>query len=345
MNKELSAQELEGLMAEELYKAIPIMNDVTRYPLNDLRELVLQYRKIQKSKTEEEVIQGREAFIKQRDHMRMLENAPSRNYLWPKENIPTQTVYTENPHFHWWHGPEFEPYFLEVLLPEDVDPVGAVICVGGNQLGANVINEAYQTCLDFNARGYQCFVLISRPHHSPWNALESGADVARCIQLIRANAEKYRIDPNRIALMGASNGGMAGENCIRFFSKGQKISDYFPQYTPDEADRQFGCQDVFLCIYGAHFPDSGIDYETLIYPPTFYAVGLDDEKCMANLKRVLVEQFEIKNRIAVHTFAGIGHGKAGWKILDGKGNPDFDLWVDHADRFMQDLYRRKEHEG
>ena len=44
MNKELSAQELEGLMAEELYKAIPIMNDVTRYPLSDLRELVLQYR-------------------------------------------------------------------------------------------------------------------------------------------------------------------------------------------------------------------------------------------------------------------------------------------------------------
>ena len=30
----------------------------------------------------------------------------------------------------------------------------------------------------------------------------------------------------------------------------------------------------------------------------------------------------------------------GWKIIDGKGDPNFDLWLTHADVFMQDLYRK-----
>ena len=42
--------------------------------------------------------------------------------------------------------------------------------------------------------------------------------------------------------------------------------------------------------------------------------------------------------VEVHTFAGHPHGYAGWKIIDGKGNPNFDLWVTHADAFLMDVF-------
>lgn len=111
-----------------------------------------------------------------------------------------------------------------------------MITIAGGQQGPNILNECYQICLDFNALGYQCFVLNSRPNACPWSAVESGADVARCVRMIRAGAKKYRIDPNRVAVMGMSNGGIAGENCILFFSGSQKMTDYFPEYEPDELD-------------------------------------------------------------------------------------------------------------
>ena len=42
--------------------------------------------------------------------------------------------------------------------------------------------------------------------------------------------------------------------------------------------------------------------------------------------------------VEIHTFAGHPHGYAGWKIIDGKGDYNFDLWITHADVFLRDLF-------
>ena len=70
--------------------------------------------------------------------------------------------------------------------------------------GAGTINECYEIGLEFGALGYQCFILQCRPNGCPWNEYETGADAARALRIIRANADKYRVKPDNIAMAGLS---------------------------------------------------------------------------------------------------------------------------------------------
>ena len=196
--------------------------------------------------------------------------------------MPIQTEYTDNSDHRYDHEPDFKPYLLEMLLPEDVTPIGAVMTIAGGTHGAGTINECYQIGLEFNALGYQCFILQCRPNGSPWNQYETGADAARALRILRANCKKYRIDPDKIALAGFSNGGITIDFCIEHFSGKKKVADYFPDYTPDELDALNGGPDAYLCVYGPRHAGTPYNYEGVVYPPTFFAVGRLDS-AMNNL--------------------------------------------------------------
>ena len=70
----------------------------------------------------------------------------------------------------------------------------------------------------------------------------------------------------------------------------------------------------------------------------FTLAGLEDKQGIINLNTVLMDHFQLGTRLEIHTYAGHPHGFAGMSIIDGKGRPDFDSWVKHADVFMQDTY-------
>jgi len=76
-----------------------------------------------------------------------------------------------------------------------------------------------------------------------------------------------------------------------------------------------------------------------VYPPSFFAVGREDKGALANLYPVFCQLTERGTPVEVHTFSGHPHGYAGWKIMNGKGFPNFDLWVPLADHFMRDAYK------
>lgn len=79
-----------------------------------------------------------------------------------------------------------------------------VICPGGGyRLRAPHEGEGYAKFL--NAAGYDAFVVDYRvaPYRFPYPLL----DARRAIRFVRHNAEKFDIDPNRIAIMGSSAGG------------------------------------------------------------------------------------------------------------------------------------------
>ena len=119
-----------------------------------------------------------------------------------------------------------------LLLPDDVQPKGAVVVCAGGDHGACSLPEGYQNCLDFLAMGYQAFMLNNRPNHNPWSEKECGADAARAIRIIRRDAEKYRIDPHSIAFAGYSNGGVTGEACILHYSGEKRWPIIFPAIRP-----------------------------------------------------------------------------------------------------------------
>lgn len=321
--------------------SIEIFDDTPRY----VEEEVVRLVKLQDSYGNCDDPEGRakirDEFIELMNSMRPREDAPERIYLWDEGNAPAITEYKENPGNRFNHGPEFRPYFLEMLLPDDVTPKGAVICIPGGDQGFCTVYEGYQVAKDLNALGYQAFILHNRVNHNPWSEQESGVDTARAIRIIRRDAAKYRIDPNNIAVAGFSNGGLTGDNCNRFFSGKQTVADHFPGYEPDELDAYYGAPDAFLCIYGPRFAGTPYDLTNAVYPPTFFAVGRDDEAAYKNLNYAMNVLIDNGVPVEVHTFAGVPHGVAGQSIMDnGRASATFDLWYQLADAFMQDAYAK-----
>ncbi|MGI6256353.1 MAG: hypothetical protein ACOYJZ_12135 [Acutalibacter sp.] len=323
-------------------KAIPVFEDCVNYPTDQVVAMANLARKIEGEEygpgTEEEIRQ----FQEMPEKIRPVENPKPRIYLWEEGKVPTLTQYTDPADYHYNHGPEFQPYFFEMLLPQDVEPKGAVILCAGGDHGDAVVAEAYQTALDFNKMGYQCFVLLNRTNHSPWNAKEAGVDAARAVRMVRRDAAKYRISPGRIAFAGFSNGGLTGEGLLEYYSGCQKVEDVFPDYQPDALDEMDATPDAFLCVYGPRFEGGTFDYQNVEYPPTFFAVGREDT-AMDNLNDTVPDLLKHGVEVEVHTFAGVPHGQAGARIFTGEPKyPSFELWLPLADAFLQDVYRRKE---
>ena len=321
--------------------AVEIFDDAPCYEEEDVRRLEKiesSYAECDDAATRADM---RAEFARLLKSVRRKTDAPQRIYLWEEGKMPVKTKFTDNSQLKYNHGPEFRPYFLEMLLPEDITPKGAVICIPGGDHGPSSVKEGYQVAKDLNELGYQCFILHNRVNHNPWSEQESGVDAARCVRMIRNNAAKYRINPDNIAIAGFSNGGLTGDNCIRYFSGLKTVHDAFNDYQSDALDQVYGAPDVFLCIYGPRFVGSPYDFSGVVYPPTFFAVGLNDT-AMENLNYVYPIMTAKGIEVEVHTFAGVPHGVAGMKFRTGKTPyPTFDLWYTLADSFMQNIYSRR----
>lgn len=322
-------------------RAVPVFEDCVNYPMDDVVELVKLSRKIEGTEFSEKTAKLVAEFEEKLNAIQTVVDPKPRIYLWEKGNMPTLTEYTDNSGYRYNHNPDFTPYLFEMLIPEDVEPKGAIILCAGGDHADSVVYEAYQTALDLNKLGYQCFTLLNRTNHNPWTSKEAGVDAARAVRMVRKNAARYRINPNNVTYAGFSNGGLTGESLIEHFSGKQKIKDVFPDYRPDELDEISATPDAFLCIYGPRFVDERFDYEGVEYPPTFFAVGRDDFG-MDNLHYAYFDLLKHGVPVEIHTFAGVPHGQAGIALIDGEIKyPNFELWLPLADAFMQHVYQQK----
>jgi acetyl esterase/lipase len=119
------------------------------------------------------------------------------------------------------------PLKMDVLQPGTHDPVPAVVFVtGGGFMAANNDNELQQR-MDIAEAGYVVASIEYRvtPQSTFPAPLE---DVKAAIRYLRANADRYGIDPDKIAVMGDSAGGylaaLAGTtNHLKEFDKGENL--------------------------------------------------------------------------------------------------------------------------
>ena len=79
-----------------------------------------------------------------------------------------------------------------------------VICPGGGY-SYRAAHEGEDYALYFNSIGLDAFVLDYRVH--PYTHPAPLLDARRAIRYIRKNAEKFNIDPDKVAIMGSSAGG------------------------------------------------------------------------------------------------------------------------------------------
>lgn len=90
---------------------------------------------------------------------------------------------------------------------EKANGAAFVVCPGGGYGGLAADHEGTQVAKWFNGIGVSAFVLHyrlgSQGYHFPTQLI----DVQRAIRHVRANAQQYGIDPNRIGIIGFSAGG------------------------------------------------------------------------------------------------------------------------------------------
>ncbi|MCJ2013313.1 alpha/beta hydrolase [Methylobacterium sp. J-076] len=98
---------------------------------------------------------------------------------------------------------------LEAFLPERPTGIAVLVAGGGGYARIGLVKEAYPAAYWLAAQGITAFVLTYRLPQEGWNDGPAVAlqDVQRGLRLIRAQAERFGIDPARIGVMGFSAGG------------------------------------------------------------------------------------------------------------------------------------------
>jgi len=136
---------------------------------------------------------------------------------------------------------------------------GAVLIIPGGGFGWNYYEkEGYRVTTFLNAAGYSCFVLFYRLANDGWDApADVGlADAQRAVRLIRQDHATFKVDPDRIGVMGFSAGGfIAASLATRHAAK---------TYAPvDDADALSARPALAALLYPVQSLTPGVAYEGL----------------------------------------------------------------------------------
>jgi acetyl esterase/lipase len=112
--------------------------------------------------------------------------------------------------------PTLTPY-----LPEGRRATGAamIICPGGGYAALSP-REGGDYALWLNQYGITCFVLKYRLGSNGYHHPAMLQDVSRAMRFVRAYAANWKIDPQRIGIMGSSAGGHLASTLLTHFDSG-----------------------------------------------------------------------------------------------------------------------------
>ncbi|MDF1824273.1 MAG: alpha/beta hydrolase [Verrucomicrobiales bacterium] len=216
------------------------------------------------------------------------------------------------------------------------EPNGAAVLVlpGG---GYNVLaysHEGTEVCEWLNSIGVAAALVKYRvprregrePHEAP---LE---DVQRAIGIMRTNAIKWNINPDRIGVLGFSAGGNLAAMAL--------TSDGSRSYEADSSVDSPGCIPNFaVLVYPAYLndPENPDDLApglsiTDSTPPAFIVVSDRDKKFVEGSARFYIEMHRRDRPCELHIFNGGRHG-FGFDKIDGP----IKQWPVLAEQWMNEL--------
>jgi acetyl esterase/lipase len=114
--------------------------------------------------------------------------------------------------------PALTPYFAPA---GKATGASIVICPGGGYFSL-APHEGFHYALWLNEQGIAGFVLKYRLGSGGYRHPAMMQDVQRAIRYVRANAEKWKLDPNRIGVMGSSAGGHLAATALTHFDAGEQ---------------------------------------------------------------------------------------------------------------------------
>ncbi len=202
--------------------------------------------------------------------------------------------------------------------PADKDCGAAVvICPGGGHHILAYDLEGTEVAEWLNSIGVTGIVLKYRvPRRGPEKRWEMAVqDGQRAMSLVRANAEKWGIDPKRIGILGFSAGGETAGR-VALFGDGER------QYEEIDAIDRVPCRpDFSVLVYAAGFVGEEKQLRkdirfTAATPPTFFVTTFDDHVDCLNSLLFAAELKKLGVPTELHLFAEGGHGY-GLRHVDG----------------------------
>lgn len=205
-------------------------------------------------------------------------------------------------------------------------------------------HEGYYVADILNRAGITCFVLFYRVAQDGWRdpASVGPADAQRAMRVIRANAARFHLDPERVGVMGFSAGGfltatMATRHSARFSTSidaTDKLSARplltAPIYPVQTVDPAYAYGGVAPSLFGGRptaaqirdwSPDLNVTPDAV---PTFLVHAEDDDTVpVANTVRLRDAMVAARIPVETHLFANGGHG---FGVRPQPGHPD-GLWL------------------
>lgn len=195
---------------------------------------------------------------------------------------------------------------------ESANGTAVVVCPGG---GYNVLawqHEGVALAEWFNSIGVSAFVLKYRvPRRSADNMhWEPMQDVQRAVRLVRHDAEKYKIDPDRIGVLGFSAGGhLTIMSAVQYDTK---CYDPIDEVDAVSARPSFVCP-IYAAYLGEGYRDDAAELSALVSvtektPPMFMAVTWGDKMRGAQSALLLSRLREHNVPAELHVYQNGGHG-------------------------------------
>lgn len=220
-------------------------------------------------------------------------------YLWEEENVPAKTTFTKDMtgYFDDW---DFRPYVTAIPVAKGVTPKGAVVLMAGGayQFRGNY-TDSLPTAAALREYGFQTFIVDYRL--SPYIQEEGALDVARAVRFIRKNADVYGIEPDDIAVMGFSAGGIQAGEFLMYYDEDINGTALDSSYVPDELDQipAHASADGMIYSFYGRLSVGNMDPDWLSegdLPPTFYVYGTEDP-----FYDQFEEQYDVIRNIGIQT--------------------------------------------
>lgn len=247
-------------------------------------------------------------------------------YLWEQGNVPAKTNFTTamTGYFDNW---DFRPYVTAIPVRAGVQPKGAVVLMAGGayQFRGNY-TDSLPTAAALRELGFQTFIVDYRL--SPYTQEEGALDVARAVRFVRKNADAYDIDPDDIAVMGFSAGGIQAGEFLMHYDEGVNGTALDESYRPDALDEipaHASAAGMIYSFYG-RLSVGNMDPDWLAegnLPATFYVYGTEDP-----FYRQFQQQYDVIQSMGIPTGRIVLDGWPHGFGSDGGWVNDYAAWLE-----------------
>lgn len=250
-----------------------------------------------------------------------------RIYLWPEGNMPTVTSYMAN-NGNYQDDPDFRPNMIWYPVSDSTEVKGAVMVCPGGAFMFRSGNEGAPVAERLAELGWQSFVVNYRVR--PYTMEEGSLDLARAIRYVRSHAADYGINPDRIASVGFSAGGiLCGDEALHFdgLADGTALDS---GYVPDSLDQVSANVFAIGMIYSFYgllsVSNNNVDdLRAGNIPPIFYTYGTEApfyRQFIANANAVREAGVQVEE----HILEGWPHGFG----VQGEWTAWFDDFLTHS---------------